>query len=99
MCRRGSMTVLERKPPSHSTFSTTKSLTPERALELIESVNQPLWLSHAASGEFQLADPGDDQSAYAPACHPSMFGDQVFRTWHGLRFNYVAGAMANGIAS
>ncbi|MFN4260418.1 MAG: PfaD family polyunsaturated fatty acid/polyketide biosynthesis protein [Gemmataceae bacterium] len=34
-----------------------------------------------------------------PACSPQQLGDASFRADHGLRFSYVAGAMANGIGS
>jgi len=37
--------------------------------------------------------------AYAPALHPSQLGDGEFCRVHGLRYAYVQGAMANGIAS
>jgi len=37
--------------------------------------------------------------AYAPALHPSMLGDPSFRHDYGLEYAYLAGAMANGIAS
>lgn len=36
---------------------------------------------------------------YAPALPPENLGDPDFRRDHGLRLAYVAGAMANGIAS
>lgn len=37
--------------------------------------------------------------AFAPPLHPSQLGDAAFRAAHGLKYAYVAGAMANGIAS
>jgi len=37
--------------------------------------------------------------AIVPPCRPSALGDRSFASDHGLRFCYVAGAMANGIAS
>ena len=37
--------------------------------------------------------------AHAPACPPSRLGSAPFAKDHGVRFCYVAGAMANGIAS
>jgi trans-AT polyketide synthase/acyltransferase/oxidoreductase domain-containing protein len=36
---------------------------------------------------------------HAPALLPDQLGDPAFRAAHGLRFAYVAGEMANGIAS
>ncbi len=37
--------------------------------------------------------------AYAPAMHPKDLGDPGFKAAHGLRYAYIAGAMANGITS
>jgi trans-AT polyketide synthase, acyltransferase and oxidoreductase domains len=37
--------------------------------------------------------------AILPALHPAVLGDPAFCAEHGLRFPYVTGAMANGIAS
>jgi PfaD family protein len=37
--------------------------------------------------------------AWAPALTPDHLGDPAFRTAHGVRFAYIAGEMANGIAS
>ena len=37
--------------------------------------------------------------AALPALYPEWLGDRSFLEVHGLRFPYVAGAMANGIAT
>lgn len=37
--------------------------------------------------------------AYAPPLHPASLGDPDFKKAYGLRFAYLLGAMANGIAS
>jgi PfaD family protein len=37
--------------------------------------------------------------AHAPAMGPEQLGDRGFTAQHGLRYAYLAGAMANGIAS
>ncbi len=37
--------------------------------------------------------------AYVPAIRPTSLGDSEFKRRHGLTYAYVAGAMANGIAS
>ena len=37
--------------------------------------------------------------AYVPALHPLTLGDPSFRGAHGVGYAYIAGAMANGIAS
>lgn len=36
---------------------------------------------------------------FAPALGPEQLGDPAFRAAHGLRYAYIAGAMANGISS
>ncbi len=38
-------------------------------------------------------------AAVVPAVRPEQLGDPTFRADHGLRYAYVAGAMANGIGS
>lgn len=48
----------------------------------------------------QLGGFGSDRLVgMLPACRPESLGDPEFRADHRLRFPYVAGAMANGIAS
>lgn len=37
--------------------------------------------------------------AFAPPLPPGQLGDPAFRARHGVRYNYYAGSMANGIAS
>ena len=37
--------------------------------------------------------------AFVAPCPPDRLGDEAFRAAHGLRYAYVTGAMANGIAS
>lgn len=51
----------------------------------------------------QVATPGDS-GRYSllgtlPALYPEWLGDRSFAEAHGVRFPYVAGAMANGIAT
>ena len=53
---------------------------------------------------YDLVDPGSDEAfsqpaGYIPSCAPEHLGDPAFRHAHGVRFAYVSGAMANGIAS
>lgn len=38
-------------------------------------------------------------AGYLPACPPQALGDPEFLACHGVRYPYVTGAMANGIAS
>src|SRR5947207_2082843 len=49
-----------------------------------------------------LADPRENAlpvRAIVPALTPDRLGDPAFLERHGVRYAYVAGAMANGIAS
>lgn len=54
-----------------------------------------------ASGCGALGDPGAELPlyGYTAPCRASALGDPSFAAEHRLRFNYVAGAMAGGIAS
>lgn len=61
----------------------------------LRQFREPLFVdlgSSAPAREFR-------RNAYAPPLHPEELGDPAFRAAHGVRFNYVTGAMANGIAS
>ena len=42
---------------------------------------------------------GETPLCFAPALPPEQLGDAAFRSAHGVRYAYMAGAMANGIAS
>ena len=64
------------------------------------------WLASTAHGQVNLVpSPGPESrgdgagQAWLPALLPQNLGDPAFRLAHGLRYAYVAGAMANGIAS
>jgi PfaD family protein len=48
---------------------------------------------------WSLSPPEAGPAAFIPAIVPSQLGDAGFRSDYGVRFAYVAGAMANGIAS
>ncbi|MDQ3031898.1 MAG: PfaD family polyunsaturated fatty acid/polyketide biosynthesis protein [Myxococcota bacterium] len=50
--------------------------------------------SGAANGQ-----PGETLMATLPALYPEWLGDRSFQEVHGVRFPYVTGAMANGIAT
>ena len=63
-----------------------------------------LWV--AQDGQAVIgADPAQYQAGYYPLVahvaplHPASLGDPFFRQLNGLRYAYVAGAMANGIGS
>ena len=48
--------------------------------------------THEESNSYKL-------KAYAPPLHPKDLGDPHFKEIHNVKYAYVAGAMANGIAS
>ena len=54
-------------------------------------------------GEYLVSEDAGDRPApgraFVPAVGPEDLGDSDFKRRHGLRFAYVAGAMANGISS
>lgn len=57
-------------------------------------------------GQTSLEPPGEDLqpgawpvAAWVPACPPETLGDESFCRDLGIRFPYIAGAMANGIGS
>src|SRR5688572_7610747 len=43
--------------------------------------------------------PGLDAAGFLPPTYPEWLGDRGFLSTHGVRFPYVTGAMANGIAT
>ena len=80
---------------------------PQTLRDLLADVRRPVVLVRTESGP-ALADGGSvvwDATdglpvlAILPRLHPSALGDPAFCADHGLRFPYVTGAMANGIAS
>jgi PfaD family protein len=61
-----------------------------------------LWVTHRgriASGGGAPEEDSLPLAAYLPPLPPERLGDDRFRRRYGLRFAYVAGAMANGITS
>ncbi len=61
-------------------------------------IHRPFWLHHEGADIRVTADnPG--RAAYVPALPAENLGDPAFVEAHGLRFAYVAGSMANAIAS
>src|SRR5688500_4063771 len=91
------MTILEREPPSTSHLSAERNATQDPVFSAVESLRDPIWIAANSAGSLELAE--NERGWFAPPCHPSAFGDPAFRLRHGIQFNYVAGAMANGIAS
>jgi len=67
-------------------------------------VNGEIGVAHSGTAtltgdESTCGGEGFPLRAYAPALFPENLGDAAFRAAHGVRYAYVAGAMANGIAS
>ncbi|MEE8169481.1 MAG: PfaD family polyunsaturated fatty acid/polyketide biosynthesis protein [Phycisphaerae bacterium] len=79
----------------------------------LSRVDRPMWVVEedgepalAVGGDIRIGDESSPATpgarailAFVPPLHPSSLGDAAFRERHGLRYAYVAGAMANGIGS
>ncbi len=67
----------------------------------IERVTQPVFLVKYVQSEKKRIENSLYRPllAYSPALHPENLGDPVFKKRNGLRYAYIAGAMANGITS
>jgi PfaD family protein len=69
----------------------------------LRSLHRPFTLD-TTDGSIAFAEPSDalqlgNCRKYVPAVRPEDLGDPTFRADHGLRYAYLAGAMANGIGS
>jgi len=96
------------KPAGHR-----PAFTPKELAEAVRHFREPAHVvRHDAQGPYGVARGGeilrDDEVngapayplvASLPALYPEWLGDRSFNEVHGLRFPYVAGAMANGIAT
>jgi PfaD family protein len=73
--------------------------------EAIRVLHQDVWLAVRDDGFSQVPDGPADLDAeggrlvFVPPCLPENLGDTDFCRDHGLRYPYLAGAMANGIGS
>lgn len=72
----------------------------------IQRIREPMrvWRDRASGAVTALAGegpevPGADLVGWLPPLYPEWLGDRTFQEAHGVRFPYVAGSMANGIAS
>lgn len=68
-----------------------------QTVHLVESADGALGL--AIGGALTPAGEGYRWRGTAPPVYPEWLGDRRFLIAHGVRFPYVAGAMANGIAT
>lgn len=89
-------------------MSSIESPQPPEADDLsraVARIREPLHLVRAASGHIGLAaappGPGGELTLLAslPPLYPEWLGDRSFLEAHGVRFPYVVGEMAGGIAS
>jgi PfaD family protein len=77
----------------------------QRVREVVHVVRDPrsgkLGVAFAGSPAIGKANgtPGEHLMATLPALYPEWLGDRSFEEAHGVRFPYVTGAMANGIAT
>lgn len=71
---------------------------PRTLTEALRHVHQPLWLEHEGGGWVARESPRAT-SLFAPACDPARLGGEAFCQAHGVRYPYIVGAMARGIAS
>jgi len=89
------------QPPSTGTEALREAL--ERLGRPISIVEQGGRLAVGLGGSGRLgAAPSADALpllAHVPALPPESLGDPAFREAHGVRFAYIVGEMANGIAS
>ena len=71
----------------------------------LTAVERPFFLVRTRDGALAVTDDAaaartaGQVLAASPPCPPGVLGDQQFRSRHGVRYAYMAGAMANGIAS
>ncbi len=85
------------------------ALTPSGLHDAIVRVTRPCLVVRTGDGALGLAVEPDangappeveaELHAWAPALAPESFGDAGFRHENRLRYNYLAGSMANGIGS
>jgi PfaD family protein len=67
--------------------------------DALTTLDRPVWLLQRDGRAILLDGPASDRVVFVPPCRPEDLGDHDFRHDHGLRYSYVAGAMANGIGS
>jgi trans-AT polyketide synthase, acyltransferase and oxidoreductase domains len=81
-------------------------MTDDRVIrDAIRTIRRPVHLLESG-GRYALLPsgpgrppPAGARAAYAPACRLEDLGDPTFCADHGIRYPYLAGAMANGIGS
>jgi trans-AT polyketide synthase, acyltransferase and oxidoreductase domains len=102
--------IATRTGPWNAMEASATFFAPEEIAALVPRVREPVhivWDARtgrvgAAIGTDPAPGPAGDglvRKGTLPPVYPEWLGDQVFLAAHGLRFPYVAGAMANGIHS
>lgn len=95
-------------PPGWRPGAAVPAFDPARITELLRRVREPLHLVTGDPGTGVGVAPAGEITASAsewrlagvlPALYPEWLGDRAFGEVHGVRFPYVAGEMANGIAT
>lgn len=80
----------------------------EGLLQIVQRFREPVFVIQGPSrarigvaqgGRVVPAGSGSPLLAALPALYPEWLGDRSFQEVHGTRFSYIAGAMANGIAT
>lgn len=76
---------------------------PAGVVTAVRSVRQPVLIVRDTDGRMGVAGPedppGGETVGTLPPLYPEWLGDRSFGETHGTRFAYVAGEMANGIAT
>ena len=87
-------------------YADAPDATPAGATSAIAATDRPVWVVRAGDrlavgfdGTVQASGGAYAIVALLPALYPEWLGDRGFCEDHGVRFPYVAGAMATGISS
>lgn len=100
----GTFTPSRARPPAYAPREIEAAC--QRVREVAHVVREPATgrIGVALEGEPGVGAPGANGGAAhlmatLPALYPEWLGDRTFQEVHGVRFPYVTGAMANGIAT
>ena len=96
--------------PGPSGASPSPAFDPAAIVDALQDIRSPLHIIRDQSGRVGVGRAGEvvgdlnGRPAFAllatlPALFPEWLGDRSFNEVHGVRFPYVTGAMANGIAT
>jgi hypothetical protein len=94
--------ALDGQPGPKATGSDDASLTPEQMLSALRDINRPLYAIARGRSSIltdRVPTTFDGLTGVIPAVPIENLGSAAFRHTHNLRYAYVSGAMAGGIAS